>query len=47
TSRNSLVKDVCTHPGLYDELASILNLIEKIQKSSNKYLDTKRQLLDD
>ncbi|CAF2724557.1 unnamed protein product [Rotaria sp. Silwood2] len=46
TSRNSLVKDACTHPGRYDELKSILNLIEKIQKSSNEYLDRKRQLLD-
>ncbi|CAF1059416.1 unnamed protein product [Adineta steineri] len=44
TSRNSLVKDACTHPGRYDELKSILNLIEKIQKNLNDYLDTKRQL---
>ncbi|CAF4641060.1 unnamed protein product [Rotaria sp. Silwood2] len=46
TSRNSLIKDACTHPGRYDELKSILNLIKKIQKSLNEYLNTKRQLLD-
>ncbi|CAF4703183.1 unnamed protein product [Rotaria magnacalcarata] len=44
TSRNSLVKDVCMHPGRYDELKSILMLIEKIQKNLNEYLNTKRQL---
>ncbi|CAF4130291.1 unnamed protein product, partial [Rotaria sordida] len=44
TSRNSLVKDACIHPGRYDELKSILNLIEKIQKNLNEYLNTKRQL---
>lgn len=44
TSRNSLVKDACTHPGRYDELKSILSLIEKIQKNLNDYLGTKRQL---
>ena len=38
------MKDSCTHPGRYDELKSILNLIEKIQKNLNEYLDTKRQL---
>jgi len=38
------VKDSCTHPGRYDELKSILFLIEKIQKNLNEYLDTKRQL---
>jgi dynein heavy chain len=38
------VKDSCTHPGRYDELKSILNLIEKIQKNLNEFLDTKRQL---
>ena len=43
TSRNPLVKETCIHPGRYDELKSILILIEKIQKSLNDYLDTKRQ----
>ncbi|UJR10037.1 hypothetical protein I4U23_014260 [Adineta vaga] len=43
TSRNPLVKDACTHPGRYDELKSILSLIERIQKSLNEYLSTKRQ----
>ena len=38
------MKDSCTLPGRYDELKSILNLIEKIQKNLNEYLDTKRQL---
>jgi dynein heavy chain len=38
------VKDSCTLPGRYDEFKSILNLIEKIQKNLNEYLDTKRQL---
>lgn len=44
TSRNPLVKETCIHPGRYDELKSILVLIEKIQKSLNDYLDTKRQV---
>ncbi|CAF3013767.1 unnamed protein product, partial [Rotaria sp. Silwood2] len=39
TSRNSLVRDACTHAGRYDELKSIFNLIEKIQKvSMNIYI---------
>lgn len=44
TSRNPLVKDACLQAGRYDELKSILNLIEHIQKHLNEYLDTKRQL---
>ena len=44
TSRNPLVKNACLQPGRYDELKSILNLIEQIQKHLNEYLDTKRQL---
>ncbi|CAF0910630.1 unnamed protein product [Adineta ricciae] len=43
TSRNSLVKDACTHPGRYDDLKSVLSLTEKIQKSLHEYLGTKRQ----
>lgn len=44
TSRNPSVKEACTQPGRYDELKSILALIEKIQKSLNEYLDAKRQV---
>lgn len=44
TSKNALVKDACLYPGRYDELKSILGLIEKIQKNLNEYLDTKRRL---
>ena len=43
-SRNPLVKDSCIHPGRYDELKSILNNIEQIQKNLNHFLDSKRQL---
>ena len=32
------------HPGRYDELKSILTLMERIQKSLNDYLDGKRQM---